>query len=295
MGFSSFDDYTNKVTGLGQTTEAQIFNKITGAAVYAAGRWYDFSMLAGSPVANAWAGTALNWRSCDELTGNGTQIFGLQHSGNVSPATKHATIMGAMTAATTGLGVIQWVDMQGYWPGINMNLNTAQTLIGTPTLRYTNGVGVRPYLVSTVASGATAHNFTMSYTNQANTAGRALGAAVALTASAIAGHISHSGTAANNYGPFLPLAGGDTGVRNVASVTVSAASGAGTAALVLARPIGPMLPISQAFVLSERDLFNQLRSLPRVYDGACLVPMFFASAAVAASTTFTGYKEMAWG
>lgn len=295
MGFGSFDDWTNKVTNLGQTTEPVIFNKITGAAAYAAGRWYDFSMLAGSPVANAWAGTALAWRGCDELTGNGTQIFGLPHNGNVSPATKHATLDAAMSAAATGLGVFQWVDMQGYWPGISMNVNTAQVLTGTPTLRYANGVGVRPYLVSTVASGATAHNITLSYTNQAGTAGRNLGATVSATVSAIAGHVSHSGTAANNFGPFLPLAGGDTGVRNCAQIQLTAASGAGTAALVLARPVGPWMPISQAFVLSERDLFNQLRSLPRVYDGACLVPMFFASAAVAASTSFTGYKEMAWG
>lgn len=30
------------------------WNKITGAAAYTAGRWYDFSPLNGTPVANTW-------------------------------------------------------------------------------------------------------------------------------------------------------------------------------------------------------------------------------------------------
>lgn len=30
------------------------WNKITGAAAYTAGRWYDFSTLTGNPVANTW-------------------------------------------------------------------------------------------------------------------------------------------------------------------------------------------------------------------------------------------------
>ena len=46
---------------------------------------------------------------------------------------------------------------------------------------------------------------------------------------AVVGHLTHSGTAANNYGPDLPMQSGDTGIQNVASVTLSASSTAGTA------------------------------------------------------------------
>jgi len=186
------------------------------------------------------------------------------------------------------------VDMQGYYPGINMNVGTAQTLVGSPTLRYTDGVGVRPYLVVTATTGATAHNLSLSYTNSAGTAGRALPVTVSATASAITPHITHSGTAANNYGPFLPLAGGDLGVRSVQTITLSAASGAGTAALVLARPI-LQLPITTVSILSERDLVNQLPSMPRIMDGACLTWLYFAGAATAANTNFYGHLESAWG
>ena len=293
MGFSSLDDLISEITA-GKFNRAD-FNKITGAVAYTAGRWYDASALGGTPVANAWAGTSLAWTSCNETAGNGTQIFGLPHGGAVSPDTKHGLNVSVVSAVATAVpGVLMLVDMQGYYPGINMNSSSAQNLTGTPSLRYANGAGVRPYLVIVTSSGATAHNVAISYTNQAGTSGRALGATTSCTASAITPHITHAGTAANNYGPFLPLAGGDTGVQSVQSLTLSAASLAGTAALVLARPI-LSIPITTAGVAAERDLVNQLPSLPRIIDGACLTWLYFAGAATGASTNFYGAIEFANG
>lgn len=295
MGFSSLDDWTNEVTVNGKTTGALIWNKLTDVA-FTAGRWYDMSGFAGTPVANAWAGTALAWTTCTETTGNGTQIFGAPHGGNVSTDTKHLALASAVTAVATGVpAFIQWVDLQGYYPGINMNSATAQTLTGTPTLRYTNGAGCRMYLVSTVASGATAHNIAISYTNQSGTAGRTLPVTVAGTASNTARHISHTGIAANNYGPFLPMAGGDTGLRSAQTLTLSAASLAGTAALCIARPIGHPIPITTLGVLGEREYFTQAPSLPQIIDGACLVPIIFAGAATATATNFYVTYEAQWG
>jgi hypothetical protein len=286
------DDLINEMTS-GKFSRAD-WNKITGAAAYTAGRWYDFSALGGTPVANAWAGTALAWRTCDEATGNGTQIFGIPHGGNVSPDTKHILNVSAVTAVATGVPAqLMLVDLQGYWPSISNNTTSAQTLTGTPSLRYTNGAGCRLFWVQTATAGATAQNIALSYSNTVPTSGRALPVTVAMTASAIAGHISHSGTAANNYGPFLPLASGDTGVSNVASVTMSAAN-TGTGALCLARPL-LTLPITTASVAGERDLLNQIPSLPQVKDGACLVWLYFAGAATGAATNFYGSLEMAWG
>jgi hypothetical protein len=286
------DDLINELTS-GKFNRSD-WNKITGAAAYAAGRWYDFSALGGTPVANAWAGTALAWRTCDETTGNGTQIFGIPHGGNVSPDTKHILNVSAVTAVATGVPAqLMLVDLQGYWPSISNNTTSAQTLTGTPSLRYTNGAGCRLFWVQTATAGATAQNIAVSYSNTTPTAGRTLPVTVAMTASAITPHISHSGTAANNYGPFLPLASGDTGVSTVATVTFSAAN-TGTGALCLARPL-LTLPITTASVAGERDLLNQLPSLPRVMDGACLTWLYFAGAATAASTNFYGSLEMAWG
>jgi hypothetical protein len=286
------DDLVNEITS-GKFNRAD-WNKITGGTTYTAGRWYDFSGLAGTPVANAFAGTALAWRTCDELTGNGTQIFGLPHGGNVSPDTKHVLNVAALTSVATGVPAqLMLVDLQGYWPGITNNSATAQTLTGTPSLRYTNGAGCRLFWVQTAAAGATAQNIALSYSNTVPTAGRTLPVTVAMTASGIVGHISHSGTAANNYGPFLPLASGDTGVSTVATVTFSAAN-TGTGALCLARPL-LTLPLTTVSVAAERDLLNQLPSLPRVMDGACLTWLYFAGAAAAANTNFYGAVEVGWG
>lgn len=293
MAFTSIDDMISEITG-GKFTRID-WNKITGAAAYAAGRWYDFSALGGTPIANAWSGTSLTYTPCNESTGNGTQIFGMRHGGDVSTDTKHVLNGSAITAVATGVpSQLMLVDMCGYWPGINMNVATSQSLSGTPSLRYTNGVGVRAYLVVTATTGATAHNLSMTYTDQDGNTGNTMPVTVACTASAITPHITHSGTAVNNYGPFLPLASGDFGMRNVASVQLSAASGAGTAALVLAKPI-LTIPLTTATVASERDFVNQIPSLPRVPDGACLTWLYFAGAATAASTNFYGSLELGWG
>lgn len=291
MGFSSMDDLVSEITA-GKFNRVD-FNKQT-SGTFAAGRWYDFSSQNGFPVANAWAGTALTWRSCNESTGNGTQVFGLRHGGDQSPDTKHIVNVSAITAVATGVPAqLMLIDLQGYWPGITNNSSTAQTLSGTPTLRYANGAGCRLFWVQTSVAGATAQNINVSYTDQGGTSGNTLPLTTAMTASAIAGHISHSGTAANNYGPFLPLASGDSGVQNVASVTFSAAN-TGTGALCLARPL-LTLPLTTASVAAERDLVNQLPSLPQVVDGACLVWLYFAGAATATSTNFYGSVEVAWG
>lgn len=293
MGFTSVDDMVAEITA-GKFNRAD-WNKITGAAAYTAGRWYDMSALGGTPIANAWAGTSLTWTTCTETTGNGTQIFGIPHGGNVSTDTKHLLNAAAITAVATGVpSQLMLVDMQGYYPGINMNVATSQTLLGTPTLRYTNGVGIRAALVVVTTTGATAHNISMTYTNNAGTGSRTLPVTVAGTASAITPHITHAGTAANNYGPFLPLASGDVGIQSVQSIQLSAASGAGTAALVLYKPL-MTIPLTTATVASERDFVNQIPSLPQIKDGACLTWLLFTGAAVAASTNFYGSLEMGWG
>jgi hypothetical protein len=272
------------------------YNKITGSAAYTAGRWYDMSPLSGLPIANSFAGTSLTFTECDESTGNGTDIFGIPHGGNVSTDIKHLLNAAAWSTAATGVpATLLLVDIEGYWPGINMNSNSSQSLSGTPVLRASSGAGLRMYLTVRATVGSTAHNLSYSYTDQGGTSGNTNPVTVACTASAIVPHITHSGTAANNYGPFLPLAAGDTGIQNVASVQLSAASGtASTAALVLCKPLA-QITISVASLMTEKDFLNQIPSLPIIPDGACLSFLLGAGAAVAASTTFAGSLQFVWG
>ena len=293
MAIQSIDNLINSISS-GKTARYD-WNKITGGAAYAAGRWYDMASLNGSPVATAYPGTALTWVTCTESSGDGTNAFGIQHGGDVSTDIKHLLNMAAWgTAATSVPATLMLVDLQGYYPGINMNTLSAQTLLGTPTLRYTNGVGIRAFLVARSTTGATAHNIAYNYNNQAGSA-KTNPVTVAATASAITPHIVHSGTAANNYGPFLPLATGDTGIQRFNTITLSAASGtASTAALVLCKPLA-QITIGIASLMTEKDLLNQIPSMPQIKDGACLTWILGAGAAVAASTTFAGQTEFVWG
>ena len=77
------------------------------------------------------------------------------------------------------------------------------------------------------------------------------------------------------------------------AVTMSAAN-TGTFALVLARPLAS-ITLSVAGLMTEKDLLNQIPSLPEIKDGACLTWLWGAGAATAASTTFAGGAEFVWG
>lgn len=295
MGFSSLDDFVSSVTTDGKFNRYD-WNKITGAAAYTAGRWYDLSSLAGNPPAITYSGTALAAQAPSD-----TSHSGMYHGGNVSTDTKHILNIAAMSTAATGVpSVLMLVDLCLYYPGINMNLATRQTLDNTNTLtRYTTGAGLRSWVVNASTTGATAHNLDngagtgTEYVDQDNNTAVHPGT-ISFTASAITPHISHSGTAANNYGPFLPLAAGDYGVRKYNYFKLSAASGsASTATLCIGKPLA-VIPLTTVSVLSERDLMNQLPSLPQVQDGACIVPLLYAGAAVAASTNFYGSVETGW-
>ena len=68
----------------------------------------------------------------------------------------------------------------------------------------------------------------------------------------------------------------------------------GSLALVLCKPL-TSLPITVLGVQSERNLLNQLPSMPQIYDGANLNFLMFTGAAYAAGGTVTGYIECAFG
>jgi hypothetical protein len=293
VAIQSIDNLISAISA-GQTFNYP-WNKSVGAAAYTAGRAYDLSQLNGSPVANTYPGTALAWVTCNESTGNGTDIFGVPHGGNVSTLAKHLLNTSlAGFVATAVPATVRIIDIQGYYPGVNMNSNSAQTFTGTPTLRYTNGVGIRAFLTARATTGGTAHNIAYNYNNQAGAA-KTNPVTVSAIASAIVPHILHTGTAANNYGPSLPLASGDTGIQQFNSLTLSAASGtASTAALVLYKELAK-ISIGITGLQTQMDLLNGYPSLPVIKDGACLSFILEAGANVAANAAFVGNLEGVWG
>jgi hypothetical protein len=219
-------------------------------------------------------------------------------------ATKHLINMGAKTSGgTTVPCTLYLVDLLGCYARVNANTANAITLGNQLTLpRYTTGAGVRAYSVTAPTTlGASAHNFIASYTNQAGVAGRSFPQTVAGTVSAVNSHISHSGTAANNIAPYLPLQSGDAGIRSMQTWQQTVAGGTANTFnnIVLCKPI-ISIPLTTQFLLSERELLNQYPSLPLIQEqaattGACLSWLMYAGAATPATTVVDGHITSVWG
>ncbi len=176
------------------------------------------------------------------------------------------------------------------------------TLTVTPN-RYADGAGLRMYTVATATVTNTltpvinATDF--QYTSSAPATGRVLGAVTNYTVGGTSippvGKIFHSGVAASNFAPYLPLQAGDVGVRRVTQYRLSTAYGSAQAgALIMCKPLAT-IPIVTAAVAGERSMVMQLPSLPRIYDGACLGLLFFPGAATTANTPIMGYLDFGWG
>jgi hypothetical protein len=248
------------------------------------------------PVAATFPGDALTPVACTAST-----IGWLPHGPAVEPGyNKYLSAIEVHTPVATGaLSWLMLVDMLLYIPGIDMNSAAQQAMVAGGSLpRYTDGVGVQMFLEAAATTGATAHNLHPSgftYTNTTPTAGRTIPGTVACTVSAIVPHIVHSGTAVNNFGPFIPLAAGDLGVKSVENFQLSAGSAsASTATLVLCKPLA-QIPLPITFVSSGRDMIFNLPTMPRIYDGACLNFLLCAGSTTAASTNFEATLDFVWG
>ena len=179
---------------------------------------------------------------------------------------------------------------------------TSSTGTGTHTLTFyagdrapSNGAGIQAFVTPSVVLGVNAPNIQLTYTNQAGTAGRTTPTTLPISlASAPIGLVEYSGIGAGKYGPFVPLMGSDSGIRLVEQFSYSASHTSGTTNVILARPL-LTLPMTTIGVAAERDLLNQMPSLPRVYDGACLTWLMYAGAATPVSSAFYGHLDFAWG
>jgi hypothetical protein len=160
----------------------------------------------------------------------------------------------------------------------------AQAVTGVPT-RYltTASVGVAVWLEVTSALGTTAHNATITYTDQSGNAAEAA-AAQAVTVSSAA-----------NVLPlprwFLLLNSTDNGVRTVTNVAFSAVS-SGQSQVVQGKPL-VFIPQTTTGIMVVLDGINSAFNLVKVTDNACLA--FLALQASATATTYQGEVVMVSG
>lgn len=146
-------------------------------------------------------------------------------------------------------------------------VTSAQTVNTASLTRYTTGANVSAWFEWYTATGGTASNFTVSYTNDAGTPGQT-SPSTTLIATPVAGQMQP-----------IPLNGKD-GVRSVESVTLSASTGtAGNFGITLLRRL-VTIPMPLANTSTVMDAFAA--GLQQVQDSACLAFMVWCS------TTSTG-------
>lgn len=176
------------------------------------------------------------------------------------------SLLGARINNSAISGTVNFlVDVLNISGGLDATVSTTQTtnLPTAPLTRYADGNGVHAAAVLHVAIGTTATTITASYTNQAGTSGQ----------NSILTTFGSTGfNGVNRVIPF-PLADGDTGVRSVESVTLTATTGAiGNFGIILYKIIGVVF----ANNMLGSEIFDgfttgcQLGIFNEVLDDACL-------------------------
>ena len=298
MGFSSQDDLITQITSNGKF--GRIDYQKTTAVAGVAGTWTDLGTATGSIPASTYAGTSLTYVPTDDTWGEGA----IYHGGNVSTATKHFLNASASVFAAAGAPwILMCVDQMGYVPitGADVTGTGARTVTMTAldgAARWPDGKGLRAYFSREVAPTAGGPNLTnFTYTDQDGNTGATLAASVGFAATPVTGMVPHSGNAATRYGPFLPLAVGDYGIRDLQAFTLSggtAYTGSGQLVLHLVKPLW-QIPIPASGILTERDFVNQLPSLPKIPDGACLKFLLFQTGATTTTSPVLVTADYGWG
>lgn len=299
MGFSSQDELISSITTDGQI-DSIVYQKTTPAAGIA-GHWQHSINGVGTIPAATFSGAEATFVSTDNTWSEGAIPIGDQ----TDPITKHILSMGVSLVAAAGAPwFVLPIDLVGYAKLTTTNVSTAgaKTITMTPIAataakvdRYPNGEGLCMFVASYAAMGANAPTMQVTYTNSAGTTGRTTTAGIVSTASATSGVLLNSGNAANKVGPFLNLAAGDTGVKDIESLTWGGtAHASGSVFVGLCKPLCMPIPVPATGLFNLVDFVNTLPSMPRLRNGANVQFLIFATGATTAAATLYANFDYGW-
>ena len=184
-------------------------------------------------------------------------------------------------AVSTVAGSLHMYDRVWSCTGFSGTVTTAQAVTGFPTLTRpnANGTGLEIWIECYTATGATASNITVQYTNSAGVSGRKTVATAHIT----------SMQANRMY--QVPLQSGDTGVKSIQSVTLSASTGiAGAFGVTLMKRISS---IAMPLVNIGTTLDFASLGMPQIQDNSAL--SFFHQGATTSSGIIMGQINFVQG
>lgn len=298
MGFAAVSEYA-AADESGQVWISS-FRKAVASAASTTNAWIDYTYSPGSPVANFYASSPLVAATVDADKG-------IYTGGSVAPATKHIKNLLLMSAAasatgtTNGRQAIVLCDYLLYYPFIDTDaVGEEQVLDNTVTLpRY----GAGQVVAVGQSASSTLGQFTFTYTNQDGVAGRVSQNNFTFIVAGGGQVVGASGAGAS-YDPFCYLQAGDSGVKSIESVTMSAAGG-GLMCLVIVKPLLKSTVSQESRRTTSGNLESygactELASLihqagaPRVRDGAVLGLLASGYAGSLASSILAGVLEVVW-
>lgn len=264
-GFTSVEDLQDKGRARWQVFP---FLKSESTAPDAVGGCLPLWAIGAYPPAGANAAAAPGGTVPDSST---TGAFPIR-----TPPTGHTLHFVRARASTGTPGRSPLLLLYDYLFGVNINhATTSNPVTGVPTRYQTSALAPGNFISArvTTALGATAHNVTITYVDQDGNAAEA-GSAQAIRASAAAQTIPFT---APKW--FYYLNDGDTGVRRITDISLSAAS-SGNVDWFIGHPIA-LIPCDTGVgsVQAMLDGVNSMLNLERIYDGACLALMTMWKAA----------------
>ena len=189
-----------------------------------------------------------------------TSLYGINN--NLLGTSELLLLRGRLDSLGTSTLIV--ADLLNISGGLSAIVTTEQTtnLPTAPLTRYTNGEGVFAGLIIWTAIGGTITTVSINYTNQ-NGISERISPFVSFSSSVIS---------ERNVGRIflMPLASGDTGVRAVKSLTLSASTGtAGDFGVILFKPLA-MMAVSSSQAIDAVSTGGFTGSLCKIFPNACL-------------------------
>lgn len=179
-----------------------------------------------------------------------------------------------LQASSLSIGTLVIADRLVEVGGLNLNLLGPQAVNSVPIpARAGTGEGCGIWIDVVVRAGTTSTTAVVTYTNQDGVPGRVSEQSLALSAQ----QWPHAMCP-------VPLQPGDTGVRSVESVELSAATGAGTFAVVILKRITEILTINS--VVEKQDTDFMKTGLAKFDSDAAL--QFLANATTTSTAAING-------
>ena len=291
MAFTGIDSIvTSKAAGKRRKVP---FNRtvVTGATS-AAGRWHELLSGGGTGGAMTLTGTAGAGIACGGSTAGRIPI-----GPDVATDVRHILKLAAITGgATLCPAILLLTDIIHIYPSCAL-VTTPTTLsnhpvwTGTGDTRMTSAAGVQCSLIETTASTAGNGQITPTYMDQDGNSQAAPSSLYApATATPIGALWGQTNTAVTVGGPYMPLAAGDYGVRQITSYTINTGATTGVGAFVLHRPI-------EEIPLAATNVAGMLEWVlgERVYDDACLGLFIQIGGAATIGQQVTGSFDTVWG